>query len=113
MSNLRFAFRQVIKNPAFSAVAIIFKPLEISAVTLFCNIGFVIFSNNNRPILRWDENAATSTHAIAPSVAPITGSRSVMATNTASAAAKGTPMIVRAMNAPTPAMMETVILPET
>ena len=60
-----------------------------------------------------EENAATSTQAIAPIVAPTTGSRSVMATNTASAAANGTPMMVSAMNAPTPAMIETTMFPDT
>ena len=60
-----------------------------------------------------EEKAATSTHTTAPSVAPMTGSRSVIATNIASAAGNGTPISASAANAATPAMSEVTMFPET
>ena len=59
------------------------------------------------------ENAATATAASAPSVAPTVGMRSAMATHMARAAANGIPKIRRKTNAPTPAMTETAMLPDT
>ena len=60
-----------------------------------------------------DENAATTTAARAPSVAPTVGIRSAMATHMARATANGTPMMSMAMYEHTPAITDTAMLPDT